>query len=176
MMPDQALTFASVLPTLLVAHNFADHWAQSSHQACHKGGARGDRVAILSCAGHVITYTAITTVATVGVALVLHLPVTVLGVFLGQIVSAVTHYWADRRWTLRALALRLGKAQMAALGVPRQVRAVDADGKPVRLVDEHGHEVSWDNPSLGTGSYALDQSWHWIWLLVAALLTALVQN
>ncbi len=29
-----------------------------------------------------------------------------------------------------------------------------------------------DNPSLGTGAYALDQSWHYLWLFVCALILA----
>lgn len=32
-----------------------------------------------------------------------------------------------------------------------------------------GHD---DNPSLGTGAYALDQSWHVGWLMIAALVAA----
>jgi hypothetical protein len=64
----------------------------------------------------------------------------------------LTHYWADRRTTLAALATRVGKGEFYALGAPRPGRE--------------------DNPTIGTGAYALDQAWHWVWLLVAALLTA----
>jgi hypothetical protein len=32
-----AVTFAVVLPALLVAHTVADHWVQTDHQAGHKG-------------------------------------------------------------------------------------------------------------------------------------------
>ncbi|MER7268917.1 hypothetical protein ABT344_11500 [Micromonospora carbonacea] len=45
-----------------------------------------------------------------------------------------------------------GRIACAALGTPRP-----------------GHD---DNPSLGTGAYALDQSWHIGWLFVAALFCA----
>jgi hypothetical protein len=72
----------------------------------------------------------------------------------GQLVSAVTHYWADRRTTLARLADALGKGGYYRLGAPRPGRD--------------------DNLSLGTGAYALDQSWHWLWLGVAATVTALM--
>ncbi|WP_235557895.1 hypothetical protein [Sphaerimonospora mesophila] len=66
--------------------------------------------------------------------------------------DAVSHYWADRRYTLAALAARLGSGEFYRLGRPRP-----------------GHD---DNPTLGTGSYALDQAWHIGWLWVAALIIA----
>ncbi len=169
-----AATFAALAVALLVAHQVADHWVQTSHQAGHKGkpGWQGR----LACAAHVASYTACTTLAVLGVALALALPVTLPGVVLGQAVSAVTHYWADRRTTLAALAERLNLAGFYRLGAPRPAR--------VALVDEHGHAaydadgapvtVPADAPALGTGAYALDQSWHWLWLAVAALITTLV--
>lgn len=65
----------------------------------------------------------------------------------------MSHWWADRRVTLRGLAHRLGKAGFYALGVPRD-----------------GHD---DNPSLGTGAYALDQSFHIAALFIAALIASI---
>src|SRR5256885_16927252 len=63
----------------------------------------------------------------------------------GLAVSAVTHYIADRRTPLLRLAEAMqpvtGKADFYRLGAPREGRD--------------------DNPSLGTGAYALDQSWHY---------------
>lgn len=149
---DAAITFATTLPALLVAHTVADHWIQTDHQACTKGKAGWP--GRLACARHVATYTACT-VGVVGLLGVLHLAAfTPAGFVLGQLVSAVTHYWADRRSTLAKLAALLGNGRFYRLGAPRE-----------------GHD---DNPSLGTGAYALDQSWHWAWLAVAALVTALV--
>lgn len=145
-----ALTFAAVLPALLVAHNVADHWVQTNHQAATKG--RHDHAGRVACAMHVLSYTAVTATTVLLLWAVLGLAISSVGFVAGQVVSAVTHYWADRRFTLARLAALLGKAQFYALGVPR----ADRD----------------DNPSLGTGSYALDQAWHWLWLFVAALLTA----
>jgi hypothetical protein len=145
-----AATFASVGFGLLVAHNVADHWVQTSHQAGMKGlpGWAGRK----ACAAHVATYTITTAVTVMLLWSVLDLAISPLGFIVGQLASAVTHYWADRRFTLAALCDRTGKTSFYQLGMPR---------------DDHD-----DNPSLGTGAYALDQSWHWAWLFVAALITA----
>ena len=147
-----AINFAVVMPALLVAHNVADHWVQTETQAARKGlpGWPGR----VKCALHVVTYTATCTCAVVLVWWLFALPLTPLGVVAGQVVSAVTHYWADRRTTLAALARLAGKAGFYRLGSPRPGRD--------------------DNPSLGTGAYALDQAWHWLWLFAAALVTAIV--
>ena len=169
-----AATFAALAVALLVAHQVADHWVQTSHQAAHKGrpGWKGRR----ACAAHVASYTATTTAAVVILVLALDLPVTWTGVLAGQLVSAVTHYWADRRVTLQRLAQQLQLGGFYRLGAPRPVR--------VAVVDEHGHAahdaddtpvtVPADTPTLGTGAYALDQSWHWAWLGAAAMVTALL--
>ncbi|GAA2778123.1 DUF3307 domain-containing protein [Saccharopolyspora taberi] len=147
---ESAVTFAVVLATLLVAHNVADHWVQTSHQA----GTKGDRgwVGRWACAKHVATYTAVTAGMVALVWAVFGLPITLGGFVGGQLVSAVTHYWADRRTTLAWLAALTRNDKFYRLGAPRE-----------------GHD---DNPSLGTGAYALDQAWHWLWLFIAALLTA----
>ncbi|EIE99806.1 DUF3307 domain-containing protein [Saccharomonospora glauca] len=149
---EAAMTFAVVLPSLLVAHQVVDHWGQSSHQAGNKG--RAGWVGRWNCAKHVATYTVVTALAVGLVWTVLGLSITVGGFVAGQIVSAVTHYWADRRTTLARLAELLGRGDFYRLGAPRAGRD--------------------DNPSLGTGAYVLDQSWHWAWLFAAALTTALV--
>ncbi|WP_199440755.1 DUF3307 domain-containing protein [Umezawaea beigongshangensis] len=169
-----AVTFAVVLPGLLVAHAVADHWGQTSHQAATKG--RPGRAGRVACASHVAVYTAVTAAVVALLWAVLDLTISPAGFFTGQVVSAVTHYWADRYTTLAKLAALVGKAEFYALGAPREVIALTDTDVKVRLfhTDAGGAEVSWDNPSLGTGAYALDQSWHWLWLLVAALLTAVV--
>lgn len=169
-----AATFAAVAVALLVAHHVADHWVQTSHQAAHKG--REGWAGRAACAAHVASYTLTSTLAVLGVVLALDLPVTLPGLLLGQVVSAVTHYWADRRTTLAKLAEKAGLSGFYRLGTPRPAR--------VAVVDEHGQlaygadgrpvVVPVDAPTLGTGAYALDQSWHWLWLGVAALITATV--
>lgn len=169
-----ALTFAVLLPVLLVAHNVADHWVQSNAQAAAKGGPGWP--GRLACARHVATYTATTALA-VGLAwLGFGLPVTPLGFVLDQALSAVTHYWADRRSTLAALARVAGKGEFWALGAPRSIALVDSrtgNGAEIEITDLcTGKQVPFDNPTLGTGAYALDQAFHWLWLLVAAPITA----
>jgi len=150
MMTDAAVTFAVALPTLLVAHNVADHWVQTSHQAATKHCP--DASGHWACFKHVASYTAVTAGAVGLVWAVLGLPIAPAAFVVGQLVSAVTHYWADRRHTLAWLAELAGKGGFYRLGAPRSGRD--------------------DNPSLGTGAYVLDQSWHWAWLFAAALITA----
>jgi hypothetical protein len=146
-----AVAFAVVLPVLLVAHTVADHWVQSDGQAQRKGlpGWAGRR----ACAAHVATYTATTTLAVAAVWALFDLAITPTGLVAGQVASAVTHYIADRRTPLARIAGLSGKARFYRLGAPREGRD--------------------DNPSLGTGAYALDQSWHHFWLLIAAVATVL---
>lgn len=150
-MPDIG-TFAGVAVGLLIAHQVADHWLQTEWQAATKGqrGTAGR----LACAAHVVSYTAVTACTVLALRWAFALDITWLGFAAGQLVSAVTHYWADRRTTLARLAVLAGLAPFHALGAPREGRD--------------------DNPSLGTGAYALDQSWHWGWLGVAAFLTAVL--
>src|SRR5690606_928380 len=84
-----AAAFAATFVALFVAHQVADHWVQTSHQAAHKGlpGHEGR----LACLAHVASYTLTTTLAVLVVWLALDLPVTPVGVLLGQDVSAVAH-------------------------------------------------------------------------------------
>jgi hypothetical protein len=147
-----AVSFAVLLPALLVAHNVADHWVQTHHQAITKG--KPGRTGTLACVRHVGSYTGITTLVVLAMWLLFALPLTVLGVVAGQLVSAGTHYWADRQFTLARLADQVGKGGFYRFGAPRE-----------------GHD---DNQSLGTGAYALDQSWHWFWLLIAAVATVAI--
>lgn len=149
---NSAGTFAAVAVGLLIAHTVADHWVQTGWQAATKG--RRDNAGRLACAAHVVSYTAATACTVLALQWAFGLDITWLGFAAGQLVSAVTHYWADRRVTLARLAALLGKTQFYVLGAPRAGRD--------------------DNPTLGTGAYALDQSWHWGWLGVAAFLTAVI--
>lgn len=145
-------TFAGIGVGLLIAHTVADHWVQTSHQAAAKG--QRDHAGRIACAKHVASYTAVTALTVAVLWGTFNLDITWWGFAAGQLVSAVTHYWADRRFTLAWLASALGKTEFYVLGAPRAGRD--------------------DNPSLGTGAYALDQSWHWGWLGIAAFLTAVI--
>lgn len=149
--------FAAVFAALYAAHQVADHWVQTHAQACGKGapGWTGRWL----CARHVATLTLTKAAALALVAVVVTLPLHPWWVAAGLAVDAVSHYWADRRTPLVALADLLGrtvlpgKGEFVRLGQPRP-----------------GHD---DNPTLGTGAYALDQSWHVGWLLVAALIACI---
>ncbi|MGQ4514868.1 transcriptional regulator [Streptomyces sp. DW26H14] len=147
-----AATFAAVFVALWVAHSVGDHWVQSSHQSVTKGVPGW--VGRLADARHVATLTTTKLVLLAGVALALGLHVSVVGAGLGLAVDALSHGWADRRHTLAWLARITGKSEFYRLGSPRAGRD--------------------DNPHIGTGAYALDQSFHHLWLLIAALIITTV--
>ncbi|MCX5260407.1 DUF3307 domain-containing protein [Streptomyces canus] len=147
-----AAAFAAVFVALYVAHSVGDHWVQTSHQSAHKG--RPGWVGRLADARHVATLTATKVAVLLPVAWLLDLRLSVLGIVAGLGIDAVTHWWADRRSTLAWLAKVTGKGEFYRLGAPRAGRD--------------------DNPHIGTGAYALDQSFHHLWLLVAALVIATV--
>ncbi len=143
-------TFPTLFIALYVSHLIGDHWLQTDHQATSKGHPGWPGRA--ACAAHVSTYIAAQATAIAVACLLLHLPVTAAGAATALTISAVSHYIADRRRPLQLLAYATGRSSLWQLGVPRP----DRD----------------DNPSLGTGAYALDQSWHIGWLFVAAVAAA----
>jgi hypothetical protein len=147
-MTASAGTFAAIFATLYAAHEVGDHWVQTHRQALTKGqpGIEGRE----ACAVHVATLTATKAVLLTVTAAVLGLHLAVTAVAAVLALDAASHYWADRRTTLATLADRIGKGGFYALGAPRP-----------------GHD---DGPHLGTGAYALDQSWHIGWLFIAALI------
>jgi hypothetical protein len=145
--------FAAAYAAQSAAHQVADHWVQTQHQSNTKGlpGWTGR----LNCAKHVATYTATAAVALAAVALVDNRRPPLRRVAAGLAVSAITHYIADRRTPLLRIAealSKIGKDDFYRVGFPRP-----------------GHD---DNPSIGTGAYALDQSWHYAWIFVASLIIA----
>lgn len=146
--------FAAVAIALYAGHHVGDYWVQTDHQARHKGdaGPTGEMTCLIHCA---------TLGATQVACLALLLP---LGATFGwwqfvagMLISIGTHYLADRREhgiMFRLARLLPGKAAFLRLGVPRT-----------------GHYD--DNPSLGTGAWALDQAWHIFWgVFIAALVIA----
>ncbi|MEJ8654925.1 transcriptional regulator [Streptomyces sp. MS1.AVA.3] len=152
-------TFAAVFIALYIAHSVGDHWVQSSCQAATKGlpGWTGRA----ACARHILSLTATKAVVLAPVALLLDLPLTMAGLLLGLGLDAASHYWADRRTTLARLAQTCGKAEFYSLGTPSH---------PAHPATAEGTYA----PTLGTGAYALDQSFHHLFLGVAALLIATV--
>ncbi|MGV9535042.1 transcriptional regulator [Streptosporangium sandarakinum] len=145
-----ASTFAATFAALYAAHSFGDHWVQTHRQACAKGtpGQLGQ----IACATHAVTLAGTKMVALGLVALIAGLNLSGLAVLIGLTVDGISHYWADRRFTLAELAERVGKGDFYRLGAPRPGTG--------------------DAPHLGTGAYALDQSWHIGWLFITALIIA----
>ncbi|MFD3407006.1 DUF3307 domain-containing protein [Kribbella sp. NPDC058693] len=104
-----AEAFSAVGVVLYGAHAVADHWVQTHGQATRKGHRAP--AGVRACLAHVTTYTLVTAAAVALVWYLLELPITPAGFVVGQVISAASHYWADRRFTLRALARRLGKGE-----------------------------------------------------------------
>jgi hypothetical protein len=147
-MMTHAAPFAPLFVALYAAHQVGDHWLQTPVQAADKGKAGW--CGRLACARHVIGLTCLKSGVIALVMGVLGLQVSPVAVLVALLVDAVSHWWIDRRTTLLALADALepvipGKGAFARLG--------DGQAAPA-----------------GTGAYALDQSFHIAFLLVAALI------
>ncbi|MGW2410824.1 transcriptional regulator [Streptomyces tubercidicus] len=154
-----ATAFAAVFIALYVAHSVGDHWVQTSCQSADKG--KPGWIGRLAGTRHVATLTATKLALLLPAAALLGLNLSFLGLTVGMGVDAVTHWWADRRSTLAWLAKVTGKAEFYSLGTAAHpAHPVTAKGGPAA--------------HLGTGAYALDQSFHHLWLLVAALIIATV--
>ncbi|MET8704320.1 transcriptional regulator [Kitasatospora sp. NPDC004723] len=158
-MDTPAAVFAAVFVTLYTGHQVGDHWVQSSCQAARKGDK--GRAGRWACTRHVIGLTATKGALLIPAALLLDLRLSVLGVALGLAVDAGTHWWADRRVTLARLARLVHKGEFMSLGTPAH---------PHHPTDAKGLYA----PTLGTGAYALDQSFHVLFLFVASLLVAAI--
>lgn len=106
-----AIRFGVVSAVRSAAHQLADFWIQPNTQSVNKGkpGVAGAG----PCALHVLTYS-LTSAAAVGAANKLFgLGLSRRGQLLGELISAVTHYAADRRehGLLYPLADALGKGE-----------------------------------------------------------------
>jgi len=143
--------FAAVFGALCAAHTFGDHWYGQTHRQALGKGARTLKGA-LSCLAHVALLTLHKVAFLAILCFITGMRPFVPFVAGALLVDAVSHYWADRRFTLKWLAEHTGKGEFYRLGVPRE-----------------GHD---DAHHLGTGAYAMDQSWHHAWLFVAALIIA----
>lgn len=152
--PSRAASFAATYAALAAAHEVGDLWLQRHTDARDKGnpGSDGRR----ACAIHVATYLATQAGALALVNRVTGTRSTWKRAALGLAVSGISHYAADRRTPLKKTADLMqpifGKADFHQLGQPRP-----------------GHN---DNPSLGTGAYALDQATHHLFNTLAALVIA----
>lgn len=192
-MTDHVALFAGSAVALYAAHHVGDYWVQTDFQAKHKGeaGALGK----VTCTLHVLTY-----VLTQWVFLTAFLLVTqrTLMDWRGAValaISGVTHWTADRRerglmfWLAHCIP---GKADFLKLGAPRlgvKLESWDVCDSCEGAGTSHDESTDgkcWDcrgggrlpvqigdNPSLGTGAWALDQAWHIFWgVFVAALVIA----
>jgi hypothetical protein len=95
--------FAALFATLYVAHMIADYWIQTDWQATRKGmfGVVGR----IACAAHVATYTATLAIVTIGISYRIDMDLSPSKVTMALLVSAITHYIADRRTPLRRLSV-----------------------------------------------------------------------
>lgn len=189
--------FAAVGLTFYAAHHIGDYWIQTDHQARHKGlPSTEGRVA---CLAHVLSYVGNQFAFLLVLALVATPEsMSVLGMYVGLLVSGVTHYVADRRehgLMFKLARLLPGKAAFLELGVPREPWGLEVltpcsschgAGTGGDAADESTCGQCWDcrgggtlpavlsrpdNPTLGTGAWALDQSWHILFsVFVPALL------
>lgn len=158
-----ARTFAVVLPTLLVAHNLADHVVQTDHQAANKARRWP------AMAGHVGSYQATQLGALLAVSRATGTRLSWRGMLLGGAFSAISHAFLDRRWPVVAILRRTGSAGFAS-PVVRVCHDVDGHGRVhtagiPRSVDAVG-------PLPLHGPYLADQALHHACLLVSALLIA----
>jgi hypothetical protein len=133
-----AATFAAVAVTVYAAHQAGDYWVQTSRQAAEKGlpGWEGRR----ACAVHVATYTVTLVVFLLVLQWWTGLALAPGWEWAGLGLSAVTHYFSDRRTPLERLCSLLGSGDFYQAG-----------------------------SGLATGAALLDQAWHWAWLFASAL-------
>lgn len=167
-MTETAGEFAAVAVALYAAHHVGDYWVQTDHQARHKGAA--GMAGVVQCLAHVVSYLVTQIFGLVLLVSFVEVDISHWGMVAGLLVSGLTHYLADRRehgLMFKLARLLPGKADFMKLGVPRKMDTLE-------LMRPNGHSVFLireDNPSLGTGAWALDQSWHIFWgVFVAALL------
>jgi hypothetical protein len=107
------MDFGTIFAALVIGHYLADFWVQTDHQSRHKGLKGPDSwCGRWNAFKHAVTYT-----ATVWGVLAAVLSATGAGfgqhtaavVTAALVVNGITHYVIDRRWTLEALARKLGK-------------------------------------------------------------------
>lgn len=145
-----AARMGAAFAALYAAHQVADHHVQRDADAQAKGlpGIRGHA----ACARHVASYTATAALALYAASKATGARISPARAAVGLALSAASHYVIDRRAPLKRFAELTGHGGFYQLGTPRPGRD--------------------DNPCLGTGAYALDQSLHVGFLFAAALIIA----
>lgn len=99
------LIFAASAACLLLAHPIGDYFAQTDHQAQHKGlREHRTREGRLNCFAHALTYTFthIAVMFSVFLSAEYHGPYLLVAFILA--LNGITHYVIDRRWTLEWFA------------------------------------------------------------------------
>lgn len=144
-----AARFAAVYAVLTASHEAADYWVQQDGDAVAKGrhGAEGRA----ACARHVASYTVTQGLALAAAGRYLGLRLTWRRAAAGLVVSAVTHYAADRC---------AGHWRDDTDDAPALVRFAHRSGKG-----------QWLTRDPGAGPL-LDQAWHKAWIALAAAVTA----
>lgn len=134
------ITAVLAYAALQAGHHAGDYLLQSDHQALTKGhsGRAGRR----ACAGHVASLTAAQALLLAGAAVVTEIGLDPVAAVLALAVNAASHFWIDRRSTLRGLVL---------ITEP--------------ITRKKGFYES-------GGSAHMDQAAHGVWLLGAALIAA----
>lgn len=112
----RAAAFAALYALTRAAADLGDHWIQSDAQAVTKG--QTDDAGRRACTAHVATYIATQAVAVAAGSRLLGLRITPGRATAAIAVSAVTHYVADRRAPVKALAEATGKGRFYELGGP----------------------------------------------------------
>ncbi|WP_017541578.1 DUF3307 domain-containing protein [Nocardiopsis halophila] len=133
-------TAAIVFAALYAGHHVGDYLIQSDHQALNKG--RCDHEGRKACTAHVLT---LTIAQGAVLALVLGATGTAIdpaALLTGLGINAVSHFWADRRSTLRGLVL---------------------------ATERWTHKIGFYD---GGGAAHMDQAWHMLWLVPAAVAIA----
>jgi hypothetical protein len=146
-MPNNAARFAAAYAALTASHEVADHWVQVDAHATTKGdrsleGAR-------SCGKHVATYALTQAAALYAVQRATGVRLSWRRAAAGLVVSAVTHYAADRQGGHWRDEEPRGVARLAAVT---------------------GH-AGWLRRDPNAG-YLMDQAWHKGWIAVAAAVAA----
>jgi hypothetical protein len=166
--------FAATFAALYAGHHVGDYWAQTDHQARHKG-ARGPE-GVIACLTHVMAYITVQFVCLILMGLATGWDAADgWWALLALAVSGVTHYAADRRE--HGLMFRVARLLPAVtegfmkLGAPRSGVHIETwvacpdcvPGGRCGTCQGGGRVLGGavgDNPSLGTGTWALDQAWH----------------
>ncbi len=120
----RAAAFAALYALARVAADVADHWVQTDGQATTKGqtddpekgttAAAGRR----ACLAHVASYVGTQATAVAAGSRLLGIRITPGRAAAALVVSAATHYVADRREPVRRLADATGKGRFYRLGGP----------------------------------------------------------